>query len=428
MNTPHISTGGALSRRAFLRTTGVGLSLPFLEAMLPRPVRGAAAGPPRRMVLINKALGLHGPDFFPQKSGRDFELTPYLSLFADLRGDFTVFSGMSHPEAGGGHSSEQSFLTSAPHSGTPAFRNTISLDQLIAEQIGAQTRHPFLAFGSHGGSLSWTRNGVQIPPDKDPAAVFRRLFITGTPDEMREQERQLRDGHSILDSVREETAALQRRVGAGDRERLDQYFTAVRDVEKRLQTAESWSHKPKPQVQARPPGDYPDSADIVGRMSMMLDLAHLALQTDSTRLITFAIDVDGGVPPIEGVRESRHNLSHHGQDPAKIEQLRRIERAELQALHRFLAGLKSTPDSEGKLLDQTQVLFGSNLGNASSHDTRNLPVLLFGGGFKHGQHLAFDRTNNTPLANLFVAMLQRFGIEADKFGTSTGTVKGLELA
>jgi len=428
MNIPFATTARALSRRAFLRTTGVGLSLPFLEAMLPRFARGADPAPPRRMVLINKALGLHAPDFFPQKQGRDFELTPYLSPFADLRGDFTVFSGMSHPEAGGGHSSEQSFLTAAPHSGTPAFRNTISLDQLIAEQIGAQTRHPFLAFGSHSGSLSWTRNGVQIPPDRDPAAVFRRLFITGTPEEVREQERQLRDGHSILDSVREETAALQRRVGSGDRDRLDQYFTAVRDVEKRLQTAESWSHKPKPQVQVAPPGEYPEASDIVGRMSMMLDLAKLALQTDSTRLITFAIDVDGGVPPIEGVRESRHNLSHHGQDPAKIEQLRRIERAELQALHRFLTGLKTTPDSGGKMLDQTQVLFGSNLGNASSHDTRNLPVLLFGGGFKHGQHLAFDQTNNTPLANLFVAMLQRFGIEADKFGTSTGTVKGLELA
>ena len=153
------------------------------------PVSGHGP-PPRRLVLINKALGLHAPDFFPEKAGRDFELSPYLKPFAALRGDFTVFSGLSHPEAGGGHSSEASFLTAAPHAGTPAFRNTISLDQLIAEQIGAQTRHPFLAFGSHSGSLSWTRNGVQIPPDKDPTTVFRRLFIAGTPEEIREQERQ----------------------------------------------------------------------------------------------------------------------------------------------------------------------------------------------------------------------------------------------
>jgi hypothetical protein len=380
------------------------------------------------MVLINKALGLHGPDFFPQQKGRDFELTPYLKEFADLRGDFTVFSGLSHPEAGGGHTSEQSFLTAAPHAGTPAFRNTISLDQFVAEQIGAQTRHSFLALGSHNGSLSWTRNGVQIPADKDPATVFRRLFITGTPEEVRDQEQQMLDGHSILDSVREETAALQRRVGPGDRDRLDQYFSAIREVETRLQIAESWSSKPKPTVKAEIPGDYPDSSDIIGRMRMMLDLAFIALQTDSTRLVTFAIDVDGGVPPIEGVKESRHNLSHHGQDPSKIEQLRRIEIAELQVLNGFLNKLQNTDEAGSRLLDRTQVLFGSNLGNASSHDTRNLPVLLFGGGFKHGQHLAFDSMNNTPLANLFVSMLQRIGLEADRFGNGTSTLTGLEFA
>ncbi len=392
-----------------------------------RKTQAGEINPPQRMVLINKALGLHGPDFFPQQPGRDFELTPYLKEFANLRNDFTVFSGLSHPDAGGGHSSEQSFLTAAPHSGSPAFRNTISLDQLVAEQVGAETRHAFLALGSHSGSLSWTRNGVQIPPDKDPATVFRRLFITGTQSEVREQEQQLRDGHSILDSVREETAALQRRVGPGDRDRLDQYFTAVRDVERRLQIAESWSQKPKPSVNIDMPGEYPDSADIVGRMSMMLDLTHIALQTDSTRLITFAIDVDGGVPPIEGVKESRHNLSHHGQDPSKIEQLRRIELAELQVLSGFLGKLQSTGEEDGRLLDRTQVLFGSNLGNASSHDTRNLPVLLFGGGFKHGQHLAFDANHNTPLGNLFVSMLQKVGMEVERFGTGTSTLTGLEV-
>ncbi len=404
------------------------MSLPLLDAMLPAFAKEPMTSQPRRMVLINKALGLHGPDFFPRQSGRDFELTPYLKEFEELRGDLTVFSGLSHPEAGGGHSSEQSFLTSAPHAGTPAFRNTVSLDQLVAEQIGHQTRHSFLALGSHTGSLSWTRNGVQIPADKDPATVFRRLFITGTPDEIREQEQQLRDGSSILDSVREETTALQRHVGPGDRDRLDQYFSAVREVEKRLQIAESWSHKPKPVVNAEVPGDYPDSSDIVGRMSMMLDLTFLALQTDSTRLVTFAIDVDGGVPPIEGVRESRHNLSHHGQDHSKIEQLRRIELAELKVLSGFLTKLKSNSEVDGRLLDRTQVLFGSNLGNASSHDTRNLPVLLFGGGFKHGKHLAFDSNNNTPLANLFISMLQRVGVEADHFGSGTNTLTGLKFA
>jgi hypothetical protein len=396
--------------------------------MLPAIVRGASAAAPRRMVLINKALGLYAPDLFPQKAGRDFELTPYLQEFADLRNDFTVFSGMSHPDAGGSHTSEKIFLTAAPDSASATFRNTISLDQLVAEHIGAQTRHPFLALTTHTTGLSWTRSGVQVPPDKDPATVFRRLFITGTPEEIREQERQLQDGHSILDSVREETAALQRRVGAGDRDRLDHYFTAVREVEGRLKTAEAWSREPKPQVQAPPPGEYPDPSDIVGRTQMLLDLAHLAVQTDSTRLVTLAIDVEGGVPPTAGVNETRHNCSHHGQSPAKIEQLRRIERAELGVLRGFLDKLKTSGEAGGSVLDQTMVLYGSNLGNASSHDPRNLPILLFGGGFGHGQHLAFDRDDNTPLSNLFVSMLQRFGLEIDAFGSSTGAVTGLDLA
>jgi hypothetical protein len=396
--------------------------------MLPAFARAAAA-PPRRMVLINKALGLHAPDFFPQQSGRDFELTPYLREFAEFRRDFTVFSGLSHPEAGSGHATEANFLTAAPGSGTATFRNTASLDQFVAERVGGQTRHPFLALSSHNASLSWTRNGVQVPPDKDPATVFRRLFITGTAEEIREQERQLRDGHSVLDSVRAETAALQRRVGAGDRDRLDQYFTAVREVEGRLKNAEAWSRQPKPKVQAPPPGPYPDASDVVGRTQMLLDLAHLAVQTDSTRLVTFAIDAATiGVPPIPGVNETCHVCSHHGQHPAKIEQLRLIERAELKVLHGFVAKLKGSNEAGGNLLDHTMVLYGSNLGNASSHDPRNLPILLFGGGFKHGQHLAFDPTNNTPLSNLFVSMLQRFGLEANAFGSSTGTLSGLEVA
>ncbi|MCI0749522.1 MAG: DUF1552 domain-containing protein, partial [Nevskiales bacterium] len=383
----------ALSRRTFLRAAGVGLSLPLLEAMQPVFASTAPAAPPRRMVLINKTLGLYAPDLFPKKTGRGFELTPYLQELAGgssriTASDFTVFSGLSHPQAGGGHTSEASFLTAAPHSGTPAFRNTVSLDQRVAPRIGAQTRYPFLALSTNKLSASWTRNGVQVPPDKDPAVVFRRLFVTGTSEEIREQEQQLRDGHSILDTVRAETVALQSRVGAGDRERLDQYFSAVREVEGRLKSAEAWLRRSKPKVEANPPEEYPDSADVVGRTQMLFDLVHLALQTDSTRLVTLAIDAAQiGVPPVPGVDESGHNLSHHGQDPAKIKKLRILERAELKVLHGFLTKFKESPEAGSSLLDRTMVLYGSNLGNASSHDPRNLPILLFGGGFKHGQYL-----------------------------------------
>jgi hypothetical protein len=420
----------SLNRRNFLRAAGIGLGLPLFESLLPRAIANTSAAP-RRMVCICRGLGLHGPDFFPEQTGRDYALSPYLKEFAPFRSDFTVVSGLSHPNAGGGHAAEVSWLTGAPHAGSPAFKNSVSVDQLAAEHVGNATRFPFLALATHNSGLSVTRNGVQVPPEKDPAALFRKLFISGTPQEVREQEHRLRHGRSILDSVRGELSALEGSLTAPDRDRLDQYTTAVRDVEKRLHNSEAWMKKPKPAVAAEPPGAFPPTEDIVGRSVMMYDLMHLALQTDSTRLVTMLMDQAGGngVPPIEGVSEGRHGLSHHGLDPAKIAQLRRIEVAELKAFATFLEKLKATNESAGgSLLDHTMVLYGSNMGNASSHDTRNLPILLAGGGFKHGQHLAFDQQRNVPLANLFASMLQRFGVETDRFSTGTGTLTGLDFA
>ena len=202
------------------------------------------------MVLACSCLGLYGSAFFPKETGRGYTLSPYLAELAEFRDEFTVFSGLSHPDMGGGHPSEASFLTSAPHASSPAFRNTISLDQVAAEHVGPDVRHPYLALATNQGGLSWTRNGVQIPSDKDPGQLFRRLFIAGTPDEIEARERLLQEGHSILDSVRAETAGLQRRLGAGDRGSLDQYFTTLREVEHRLQNSEAWVRKPKPRVDA----------------------------------------------------------------------------------------------------------------------------------------------------------------------------------
>jgi hypothetical protein len=374
-------------------------------------------------------LGLHGPDFFPNQTGYQYEPSPYLRQLNDFRSDFTVISGLSHPNAGNGHAAEASFLTGAPHAGSPSFKNTVSLDQVIAESVGNATRYPFLSLATHNHGLSSTRNGVQVPPLKDPAFIFRKLFIKGTPQEVRDQESRLQRGRSILDSVRQELATMQDRLSSPDRDRLDQYTTAVRDVELRLHNAEAWMGLPKPVVEIEPPGTYPSTEDIVGRSQMMFDLIHLALQSDSTRVVTLMMDQAGGngVPPIEGVSEGRHGLSHHGMDPAKIAQLRAVEMAELKVFAAFLDKLKTTTeDAGGSLLDRTMVLYGSNMGNASSHDTRNLPILLAGGGFKHGQHLAFDPMRNVPLSNLFASMLQRYGLEVDRFSSGNGTLAGLE--
>ncbi|HEY2411390.1 MAG TPA: DUF1552 domain-containing protein [Pirellulaceae bacterium] len=419
--------GPRVTRRTLLRAAGISLALPLLESLAPR-VHGAESKSPRRMVFICGCLGLHAPDFFPKQAGQDYELSPYLQELSDFRRDFTVFSGLSHPDVGGGHPSEASFLTAAPHANSPSFRNTISIDQLIAEQHGAATRHPFLALATDNGSLSWTRNGVQIPAHKDPAQLFRKLFITGTPEEVQMQSRLLAEGRSVLDSVKAETQSLERQVSSQDRQRLDQYFSAVRAVEVRLQNAAAWESKPKPQVSAEPPGPLPPVNDVIGRANMMYDLIHLALQTDSTRLVTLSLDQVGAVPPIPGVTDAYHQLSHHGQEPTKIAQLRLIELAHMRAFASLLKKLKTTDEASTSLLDNTMVLFGSNMGNASSHDTHNLPILLAGGGFRHGQHIAHRGESNQPLANLYVTMLQRFGMETDHFGSSTGTTAGLEAA
>ena len=415
-----------LNRRHFLRSAGVALALPWLDALGPRS-RGAAAEQRRRLVCICTPLGLHAPHFFPAQAGKDYALTPYLEVLKDYRADFTVMSGLTHPDVGSSHDSIFSFLTAAPHPEIRAgFRNSISLDQFAAEHIGGATRFASLALSGEGFSLSWTRSGAIVPADSFPSSVFARLFLDGRPDEVEAQARRLRDGQSILDAVRDQAKQLQPALSANDRSKVDEYFTSVRELEQRLARAEEWSKKPKPKVDAKPPQNIANSADIIGRTRLMFDLIHLALQTDSTRIVTMLLTGASLPPPIPGVTLGHHDLSHHGQDPGKITQLAAVELEKLRVLRDLLKKLKETSEDGVSLLDTTSVFFSSNLGNASNPSTRNLPVLLAGGGFQHGRHLAFGDKNAPPLSNLYVSMLQRLGVAADRFGSSTGTLPGLE--
>lgn len=418
------------NRRQFLRATGVALALPWLEALAPRRLRGAPEPtPPRRLVCVCAPLGLHAPLFFPEQSGSDYALSPYLEHVAEFRDEFTVISGLAHPEVGPSHDSIYSFLTAAPHPELRAgFRNRISLDQLAAEQIGDQTRIASLPLSCEGFSLSWTRSGALVPSDLFPSQVFARLFLQGRPEEVAAQARRLRDGQSILDVVGAEADGLASDLPARDREKLDEYLTSVRELERRLASAEEWSLRPKPVVAVEPPQDIADSADLIGRARLMFDLVHLALQTDSTRLVTLLLLGTSLVPPIEGVSLGHHDLSHHGQDPSKIEQLRRVETELMKCFSGFLGRLHGTLEDDATLLDRTSVFFSSNLGNASSHAVNNLPILLAGGGFRHGRHLAFDPAAAPPLSNLYVSLLQRLGLEVEQFGSSTGSLPGLEFA
>jgi hypothetical protein len=432
---PFIATRRAFSRRQFLRGAGVALGLPLLDAMAPAFARGTRPAPPRRFFGICNNLGLLPDKFFPSGAGHDYTLSPYLSHLAGNRDRFTVFSGVSHPDVDNGHPADVCFLTAAPRPGSGGFRNSISLDQYAAEQIGHLTRYPSLTLGVNvrqgARSLSWTGTGVLIPCEESAAQVFRRLFLDGSPEEVATRQRKLQLGESIMDTVAGQLTGLKRQVGERDRERLEQYFTGVRDLERRLELNREWEGKPKPRVDAAEPEDPKDPADYMKKVELMYDLARLAFETDSTRMITLMLD-SAGSPAIEvegkAVSDGYHNLSHHGKRPEKLAQLERIDVCHMKLLNRLIDSLAAVPEDQETLIDRTMVLYGSNMGDANTHVTSNLPVIFAGGGFKHGQHLAFDTRRNYPLPNLYVSMLQRLGIETDQFASSTGTMRGLELA
>ncbi len=427
-NTPSIVFRKHLSRRTFLRGTGAVLALPMLDAMVPAFADESNETVPRRMVAINVDLGFMPEEFFPKSGGRNFELSPYLQLLKDYRDHFTVFSGVSHPEVDGGHQADVSFLTGAPHPRSAGFKNSISLDQYAAQHIGHLTRFPTLNLrvGPGAGSLSYTGDGVRIPSEERPSRVFRQLFVQGSPDEIDAQVRKLREGRSLMDSFADRIKSLNRDVSGPDRARLDQFFSSVREVEKRLSLNEEWETKPKPTVDAKPPKDNLDPGALVQRTRNMYDLARLALETDSTRLVTlFVTQQFNPKVNLPGVELPHHALTHQSQRKESRKQLRAVEEAQMKELASLLAGLQAAREGSETLLDRTMVMQGSNLGHAGKHDNRNLPVLLAGGGFQHGQHLVFDRQRNTPLAKLFVGMLQRLGIESDRFSSGDGTIRGL---
>ncbi len=427
----------ALSRRRFLQGSGVTLALPLFTSLAPGRVFAANSGGspefapdgvPRRMICICNNLGLHRPFYEPKTTGPDYEPSRYLRLLEAFRHDYTVFSGVSLPSVDGGHIAEKSFLTGAPHPGSGSFKNTISLDQYAAEFVGKETRFPFLTLTGRGNtSLSWTRSGVPIPGESRPSRVFRKLFLAGSAHEVEAQIQKLREGQSIMDTVLGQTRSIERRLTPAARQKFDEYLTSLREFERQMLRQQEWERTPKPKVKAQPPRDITDHADVIGKAELLFDLAHLALESDSTRIISILMQGDFLVPPIDGVSEGYHTVSHHGQNRDKIAQLALIEEEQVRQFGNLLHKLDRTQEDGERLLDRTMVLYGSNLGNASSHDNRNMPMILAGGGFRHGKHIGFDRTNNYPATNLYVSMLQRLGIQTDRFSSGTSTLSGLEM-
>ncbi len=371
------------------------------------------------MVAIETNMGILPQFFFPATAGRNYALTPYLNILSRVRDKFTVFSGVSHPGVTGAHAAEKCFLTGTPHPERGGFRNGISLDQLAAESVGNHTRFPSLTLamsGENNQTLSFTRSGAPIPAERSSNRLFQRLFVQGRQDEIAAVVEALRQQRSLLDFVADQSRRLNRTLSRADQLRLDQYLTSVRELEQRLAAMEQWEHRPRPRVTATAPQDIDDNREFVRKTRLMFDVVKLALETDSSRVISLFIDTT-----------VIHNLTHHGNRPEVLADLRAKEEGQFEALDGFLRSLNDTQEAGQSLLDRTMVLYGTCMGSANSHANTNLPTLLAGGGFRHGQHLAFDQQNNYPLTNLFVSMLQRLGIETNEFSSGRGTMRGLEM-
>lgn len=421
-----------LDRRRFvLRSLYASLALPSLSSLTPgslradgavQATRGAGRGA-RRFVAVGNLLGYQQKSFFPETTGKDYKSTTLLKPLAANRGHMTVYRGLDHGIKGG-HFAVHSFLSGVLNSEAQNRPDgNVTIDQFIADEVGRQTRFPSLTVGSedgiHGGcQLAWTKSGVRVPPITGPAELFEKLFVEESPERraLRAGENQLHG--SILDSVLEDANDLAKRVNREDKDKLDEYFTSVRDVEKRLQMRKRWEDEPKPKA----PFDKPANRNTVEDLPMLYELIALALQTDSTRVATLEI---GGcyLPQHLGIDKSYHGLSHHGNDEEAIAHLITLETHQIEHFGKFLTRLAGIQDGERTLLDSTAVLFGSGIGNGHSHTNTDLPIILAGGGYRHGEFKKVEASGpkKVPLCNLFLDIAQRMGVEAESFGTSTST-------
>ncbi len=408
------------TRRDVLRGAGVTLTLPWLESLSGITHAAEAGKEPRRLLLICLPLGIYRDSFIPRQSGAGYELTEYLTPLADLRDHFTIISGLDHPGVSGGHAAQPRIFTGVPS----AERNRRSLDQHVAASQGQYTRFESLALSAGANDFSWTDGGSMVPAEKTVADAFTRLFAEEGAGNKTKVLREIGRGRSILDHVLDEALELQSRISRRDQEKLDEYFESVRATEKRLVKSEEWLHQPKPTVDSKPPAAFaPD--EIITNLRGVCDLTYLAFRTDSTRVITFGYFRQDTVA-VPGVNVGYHNLSHHGQDDGNIAQLKRVERAFFDELKTLLVSLQNTREGEATLLDRTTILVTSNLGSGNSHSNKDLPVLLAGGRYRHGQHLAMT-PGTVPLSNLYLSVLHQLGIEDQSFGTSAGTLTGLSI-
>jgi hypothetical protein len=443
-----------LPRRTFLKGLGTAVALPLLEAMVPgvsltAAVAGASKATPKRMAFIYVPNGANMADWTPKEVGNNFELPYILEPLKSVQQDLMVLSGLAHSkgwangDGAGDHArASATFLTGCQARKTQGadIHVGVSVDQIAAGKIGQQTRFASLELGCDRGkqtgncdsgyscaysfNIAWKTPSTPLPPEVNPRQVFDRLFSGVLPSE-KTANRALRDRYnkSILDFALDDAKRLQSKLGYTDRRKLDEYLTAVRELENRIEHSEKFVASLPPN--ARPngiPKDYQEHARL------MYDLLTLALQTDSTRVATFIMAHDGSNRnyPSIGVSEGHHDLSHHGNDDAKKQKIAKINRFHATQFAYFIQKLKSIPEGEGTLLDNCMIIYGSGIGDGNRHNHDDLPVLLAGKGgntITPGRHVKFPK--NTPMTNLYLSMLERTGVKIDHLGDSTGRLENL---
>ena len=412
------------SRRSFLKAAGISIALPAFESF----GQVAASKPPMRMVCICTGLGMNPESFFPKSFERGYELSPVLSPLEGLRDDFTVFSHMDHPSIFTKHGGMNSILSGVDAAHAAPGEN-VSVDQVAAQHVGYQTRFPSVHIslaGSQGSS--WSSSGIKVREEGDPFALFQKLFVDDSEAAKKQRKIELDQQGSVLDLVREQAKRFERTVNAPDRAKLDEYLTAVREAEARIQGMKRWEDVPKPKVQFDEDEHAHSGVDYEVLSPLMFDLLFLAIQSDTSRVFTAGFGMHNHVIELDGVTEGYHGLSHHGNLERKLKQLRTIETFYIAQMARFMDKLRNARTEQGHLLNETMVWFGSGLGDAARHSNRDLPIVLAGGGFKHGEHLDCTRPDGrqTPLNNLFTTMLQNFGVDTDRFNNATGNMSQLQ--
>ena len=396
-------------RRAFLKF-GAALPLALHSLNLRAASSPKTKEPPKRIIFICNSLGFYEPNFFPAKRG-DLASSRYLKDLA-VKEKMTVFQNLFHPGMDtSNHDSEKSFLTGSPSPEATNFVNSISLDQVLAREMGGDTRFPFLSFSIYdrGWGCSWNDRGVAIPPMHSERAIFDKLF---GEEDLSAKRRQIENDQRILRSLYRDMAQLKQR--GGDQTKIDSYHTVIAELEARLAHEEFWLKAKKPAV----PDSLSDDQEFAfsTKVRNLFELAKLAFQTDSTRVITVSLDWIYGAINVPGATGGWHTLSHHGGKADALAKLSRIEIDIVKHLNRFLSDLDEIKEEGGTLLDQTTVVIGSNFGDASNHTHNNLPTIVAGGGYRHQAHTVLDRP--TPLCNLYLELLHRHGVDAAGFGSS----------